>query len=271
MSINYNPPPQIRSFLFICALLGLTIHQVQSALTVNSTTTNLTALVYDLFPVNTTATISNINFVGDSRCMGTFAGGLSVVPGLDPAFPDEGVVLSTGDIENLPNQDSEAQTTNFGTPGDEHLDNLLDKNRTRDACVLEFDFECNDAKPSDVFLNYVFGSEEYLEYTGSIHSDVFALFLNGDNLAIVPNTAGTPIAVNSVNQDKNSEYFVSNEGIACSYPGIEMGGFTQKLTTAIGSATAGTNTLKIVIVDVKDAYYDSWVLLEAGSITCKRD
>ena len=50
-----------------------------------------------------------------------------------------------------------------------------------------------------------------------------------------------------------------------------MGGFTQKLTTAIGSATAGTNTLKIVIVDVKDAYYDSWVLLEAGSITCKRD
>jgi hypothetical protein len=181
-------------------------------------------------------------------------------------------VFGTGNVEDLPLQDSGSQSTIFGTLGDDDLDDLLGPGSpgTCDACVLEVDFECNNGKSSDVFFNYVFGSDEYLEFAGSQYNDIFALFLNGVDLAIVPNTADTPVSINTVNQYENTEYFVANEGLG-TYPDIEMDGFTQKLTTAIGTATAGTNTLKIAIADTSDSVWDSWVLIEAGSISCKRE
>ena len=237
-------------------------------------TNNATSLVDALFSSNTNATISNVKFVGDSKCIGIFAGGESAVPGLDPAFPDEGVVLGAGNIENLPFQDSGYETTHFVTPGDQDLNNLLGQNSTADACVLQVDFECNNGQAADVFFNCVFGSDEDSSYEDLISSlfynDIFGLFLNGDNLAIVPNTTNTPVTTSTVNQNQNSEYFIVNKGAQiASYPGIEMDGFTQKFTTVIGSATNGKNTLKIAIADVGDSGTDSWVLLEAGSITCK--
>jgi len=272
MSTNYNLSSIRSSSLLICALLGsLTVdHQVESALTVNTTTTASALAI--LLPLDSSVTVSNIHFAGDEKCIGTFAGGLLAVPGLDPTFPDEGVVLGTGNVEDLPLQDSGSQSTNFGTPGDDDLDDLLGPGSpgTNDACVIEVDFECNNGKASEVFFNYVFGSDEYLEFAGSAFNDIFALFLNGEDLAIVPNTTDTPVSINTVNQFENTEYFVANEGLV-TYPAIEMDGFTQKLTTAIGNATAGTNTLKIAIADTSDSIYDSWVLIEAGSVSCDRE
>ena len=87
-------------------------------------------------------------------------------------------------------------------------------------------------------------------------------------LVLVPNSTNTSVAINTVNQNINTEYFVDNDSLSV-YPGIEMDGFTKKLTTAPGSTTAGSNVLKIAVADVADSSYDSWVLLEAGSITCE--
>jgi hypothetical protein len=161
-----------------------------------------------LLPVDSTVTVSNIHFAGDERCIGTFAGGLSAVP-----FPDEGIALGTGLVEDLPLQDRGSQSTAFGTPGDQDLDDLLDSGygsgETSDACVIEVDFECNNVQSSDVFFNYVFGSDEYLEFAGSSFNDIFAMFLNGEDLAIVPKTTDTPVSINTVNQYNNNEYFVA--------------------------------------------------------------
>ena len=263
---NYiSASSKIRSFLFGCALL---INQV-SAITVD--VTDAEGAIGFLFPSDSSVIVSNINFVGDERCFGIFGAGLSAVPDLDPAFPDEGIVLGTGNVEDLPLQDSGSQSTAFGTPGDQDLFNLLPPGSpaTLDACVIEVDFKCNYCQEYDVSFNYVFGSDEYLEYAGSAFNDVFALFLNGQNLAIVPGTTDA-VAINSVNQFTNTEYFVANEGLL-TYPGIEMDGFTQTFSTAIGTASSGTNTLKIAIADVSDAVWDSWVLLEAGSFTCTKE
>ena len=73
--------------------------------------------------------------------------------------------------------------------------------------------------------------------------------------------------VNTVNQTKNSEHFIANEGSSI-YSGFEMDGFTQRLTTATGYTTNGT-IMKLAFADVDDAMYDSRILLEAGSITSK--
>ena len=60
-----------------------------------------------------------------------------------------------------------------------------------------------------MFFNYVFGSDEYLEFAGSSFNDIFAMFLNGEDLAIVPKTTDTPVSINTVNQYNNNEYFVA--------------------------------------------------------------
>ena len=257
---------KIGSFLFILASLGLTVNMVQSALNVTNSN-DFDALADALFPSNTTAIIHNVNFVGDSLCIGLFSGGLSVVPGLEYSFLDEGVVLASGNVDNLPSQDSTKQTTEFFTPGDEDLDNLLGTNLTQDACVLEIEFLCNNVEPSAVYFNYVFGSDEYQEYYEP-YNDVFGLFLNGDNLAIVPGTTNTSVGVDTVNAVTNSELYVDN--YYTPYDGIEMNGFTHKLRTDIGYAPPGMNILKVAIADDIDAKYDSWVLLEASSISCEK-
>ena len=68
-------------------------------------------------------------------------------------------------------------------------------------------------------FNYVFASEEYLEYVGSIN-DAFGFFLSGPNpaggnyvnvnLAIVPGTANTPVTIDNVNDATNSNYYIDN-------------------------------------------------------------
>ena len=84
-------------------------------------------------------------------------------------------------------------------------------------------------------------------------NNVFGLFLNCDNIAIAPNTTNTLVNINTVNQNLTSEHFVANDALL-SYPGIEIDSFTHKLEVT-GSATNGTNTLKIAIADVGDRVF----------------
>lgn len=65
-------------------------------------------------------------------------------------------------------------------------------------------------------VRYAFGSEEYPEYVGSQFNDVMAVFVNGKNCALVPGTT-TPVAINSINQNLNSQYYVDNTSGAAGY------------------------------------------------------
>ena len=126
-----------------------------------------------------------------------------------------------------------------------------------DPCFLEFEFRCppeSDVYTPVVNFDYVFGSEEYYEYVGSPYNDAFGFFLNSQNIALVPGTTDTAVAINNVNDMTNSEYFVGNElinGVPMTnpYPKIEADGFTKELNAA-GYPKEGWNKIKIVIGDV---------------------
>lgn len=183
----------------------------------------------------------------------------------------QGIVLTTGGIANVngPNDDP-AATEDHATAGDKDLENLIKTGTTTvttmDACVLE-----GDLVPScDLFkIRYVFASEEYPQFVGTPYNDVFAFFISGPgitgvtNLATVPGTT-TPVAINNVNANTNSQYFVDNDNGTT----VEYNAFTTPLTASIKVVPCQTYHLKMAIADVMDGRYDSGVFIEAGSIDC---
>src|SRR5690606_16446232 len=92
-----------------------------------------------------------------------------------------------------------------GNGGDPDLTVLIN-GPTFDKCIVEFDFVTTG---DSVRFDYVFGSEEYLNYTCSYFNDVFGFFLSGPgiagpftggakNIAIVPGSVGCPVGVSTI-------------------------------------------------------------------------
>ncbi|HNV99274.1 MAG TPA: choice-of-anchor L domain-containing protein [Chitinophagales bacterium] len=185
-----------------------------------------------------------------------------------------GIMLTSGSVDNAvgPNNTSGA-STGLGAPGDPDLDMIPGVLGTNDACVIEFDFT---ATSDTIRFNYVFGSEEYLEYVGSFN-DVFAFYISGpgivgtENMALIPGT-GTIVSINNVNDVTNSEYYVINgDGFEAPYDGddyyIQYDGFTTVLEAKRNVIPCETYHLKMAIADDLDEALDSGVFIEAGSLT----
>ena len=209
--------------------------------------------------------ISNVVYTGGSIAGGTFTGGTDIF-----GF-EKGIVLSTGNIASIVGPNTAHNTsTNLGTPGDSDLSSII-KDTTYDAAVLEFDFECDNIQM--ISFQYVFSSEEYNEYVNSEFNDVFAFFLNGENIALVPGTA-TPVAINTVNcgnpfgseNSTNCDLFINNE-IPNNIYNTEMDGFTV-VFTASGTLQPGINKIKLAIADVQDRLFDSNVFVKGESLIC---
>jgi hypothetical protein len=229
--------------------------------------------------------ISNVSFVGDERAAGAVTGGDGII-----GF-DAGVILSSGKATDVvgPNQSS-STTTAFGLPGDPDLDELAGESvDTYDAAVLEFDFVPDG---ETVFFRYVFGSEEYNEYVSEPLTgvnDTFGFFVNGTNCATVPNPAGGtyPVTITTVNNGQpgiapiNSQLYINNDPYSPDSTGTtvpvgdlldtEMDGLTVVLTCTAAVNEGVTNTMKLAIADGGDDVLDSWVLIQAGSLTTDPD
>ncbi|MEN8218148.1 MAG: choice-of-anchor L domain-containing protein [Pseudomonadota bacterium] len=154
-------------------------------------------------------------------------------------------------------------------PGDPDLQTLIPAFPTYDAAVLEFDF----VPVSDVItFKYVFASEEYNEYGNSDFNDVFGFFVNGVNVALLPDGV-TLVSINTVNggnpfgvNPQNPSFFIDNDcnDGPCSV-NIEADGLTVVLT-AVAQVNAGqVNHAKLAISDAGDHVLDSWVLIKVGS------
>lgn len=195
--------------------------------------------------------ITNVNFIGANRAAGTFSGGAGIID-----F-DSGIILSTGDISSVigPNT-ADGTSTNNGLPGDADLTSLISES-TNDAAVLEFDFVPNC---SVLTFKFVFGSEEYYEWANSDFNDVFGLFVNGNNVALVP--VNLPVSVNNVNLVNNAGLYRDNE-----LPGAtidtELDGLTVVLTATANVNAGQTNHIKLAIADVNDNIFDSDVFIES--------
>lgn len=225
-----------------------------------------TAMVQALLGAGVQA--SNIKYTGASVASGLFSGGQSTV-----GF-DQGVILTSGDAKGVlgPNNSSSFTGSN-NAPGDSDLNVIVKPNPTLDASVLEFDFV-----PAGPILNfkYVFGSEEYQEFVGSPFNDVFAFFLNGQNVALLPNSS-TAVAINTVNNGNsfdgtppsNPQFFVDNYTSAQLQ--IQLDGLTTVLTVTANVNVGQTNHIKLAIADTSDSILDSAVFIQAGSFAAPKE
>lgn len=186
---------------------------------------------------------------------------------------DSGVVLTTGRVSNIAGPNNAGGTgTNNGWPGDADLDAYPGIGTTHDACVLEFDVY----SPGDSLqFQYVFGSEEYLEYVGSIN-DGFVFWISGPgfavptNIALIPGTA-LPVTIDNVNTGSYPMYYTFNGagggGVYGADPYyIEYDGFTTVLTAAAAVSPCTWYHLKLAIGDESDFVFDSGVFLKAKSL-----
>lgn len=192
-------------------------------------------------------------------------------------FPDgPGVVLSTGNIDDVrgPNN-SESTTTEFDTPGDPFLTTIVG-NTTFDGCALEFDV----VPVGDTLrFNFTFASEEYSEYVGTPFNDAFGFFISGpgitgqpafngaENIALIPGTS-TAVSINNINNGNpdigfpavNPSFFNDNPlGFSniIQYDGWTVDLFAEKIVQP-----CDTFHLKLVIADGADREWDSAVFIE---------
>ncbi len=176
---------------------------------------------------------------------------------------ENGIILSSGYIDNAigPNV-SGGISGNLNLSGDADLNDLIPQS-TQDATILEFEFVPTF---DQIFIQFVFGSDEYNEYVGSNFNDAFGFFLNGENIALTPGTED-PITINTINLGQNSSLYVNNEDLNDPLYCTEMDGFTTVLVVE-GSVTPGeVNTIKLAIADAGDRILDSWVYIGAEGFT----
>lgn len=188
-----------------------------------------------------------------------------------------GIILTSGFANNaLPPNSGSGTTGVLNDLNDAQLATLTTAG-VRDACILEFDFWV--ASDSVRFL-YRFGSEEYNEYVNSTFNDVFGFFINGPNypvptnIATIPGTAGTSVAINNVNNGQtnpasgpctNCAYFVDNSTTGALT--VEYDGMTTELAAAATICPCETYHIKLAISDAGDQILDSGVFLKGNSFS----
>jgi hypothetical protein len=169
-------------------------------------------------------------------------------------------ILSTGRVQDAVGHPSFFASTNLGGPGDPQL-TALSGFPTYDAAAYTV-----TVVPNGQTLNvrYVFASEEYPEYVGSQFNDVMAVFIDGENCALVPGTS-LPVSINTINHLTNSQYYVDNQFGAAGY-GTTMDGLTTPLTCTVPVTPGQPVTIRIAVADASDAVWDSAVALLDGGI-----
>lgn len=254
------------------ALFAFTTMNAQ--LTVNGTFTP--AQLVDTL-LGTGVTASGITYTGSVNCRGTFNGTLSNI-----GF-SSGVLLTCGNLTNAigPNNMTGASVGN-GLPGDPDLNIIMSPTASFDATILEFDF----IPTSDtVKFNYVFASEEYMEYVSTTPggiNDGFGFFISGpgisgpfsggaENIAIIPGTT-LPVTMFNLNLYSYGMYYFDNgdgngTGTAPDGATVQYDGFTVPLTAVSPVQCGETYHIKLAIGDGGDGILDSGVFLEEGSFS----
>jgi hypothetical protein len=199
-------------------------------------------------------TVNSAAFTGDSTAAGLFN---------DPAASvglASGIVLSSGDVHDVvgPNT-SPSSGKDLGELGDADLTTLSGQ-PTFDAASLTVNFTPTNPQMA---INYVFSSEEYLEWVNSEFNDVFAFFVNGKNCAVTPGS-NNPITVNTINTGTNSLFYVPNE--PATYD-TQFDGFTVVLTCRAAVNPGVPNVLRLAIADAGDGILDSGVFLQANGVS----
>jgi PGF-pre-PGF domain-containing protein len=114
--------------------------------------------------------------------------------------------------------------------------------------VIEFDFI---PEKSGIAFNYRFGSEESF---GSTWDDAFGLFVNGENIALLPN--GNPVSVVNIGY---GPYYEAGPLNNC------FNGFSIVLHASASVEAGALNHMKFAIADKGDSIVDAVVFIEGES------
>lgn len=204
--------------------------------------------------------VVSASYSGDSRSAGVYTDGDAVSPGVTPS--DTGVMLSTGRLTGFTNRWGDANRSASTSTNTNGVDNDADFNdlagiSTYDASILDVDFIPDGDTMS---LQFVFSSEEYPEYAGSIYNDIVGVWVNGQVVELSIGTGST--AVGTVNAANNESLYVDNTGDQYN---TEMDGFTATMVLTMPVIPGVVNSLRIGIADVMDSSYDSTLLIAARS------
>lgn len=221
--------------------------------------------------------VSNVTINCPTGSYGTFTNGGAM--GLN-----DGVVLSTGSVADIPQPGSAFSTTATNNSATDPDLTALEPQATNDVCILEFDIipQCDTLR-----LQYVFASEEYPEFVCSNFNDAFGFFINGpnpaggnyagQNIALIPGT-NTGVAINTVNPGvvgtsgtaggctslAYSNYYVDNTtGTTFIYDG-----HTIVMLAETPVVQCSTYHMKLAIADAGDTGFDSGVFLDYEGLTC---
>ena len=197
-------------------------------------------------------------YTGAAIASGLFTGADGILP-----FA-AGVVLTSGSVALAPGPNLLEDATAVNNAASNPYLNALSQSPPGtvfgDASTLAFTFTTTG---NAISFQYVFGSEEYPEFVG-LYNDVFGFFLDGVNIALIPNTT-TPISINTVNSGVNSQYYRDNPTGDLN---IQYDGLVGVSTPLFASAPVTPNvehTIMFGVQDVGDLAFDSGVMLAEGS------
>ncbi len=271
-----------KTYLSVILVIITTIANAQ--ITVSNTVpyNNATYLVNNVL-LGSGVTASNITFAGQNSQIGFFYGGLNGAPNLGI---DSGIVISSGDVNDIPpggNQPNIGQYAGLGDPDLLTIAQSVTSNpqassitTTHDGAFLEFDFT---PVGDSVKFNFVFASEEYTTYINTVFNDIFAFFISGPgivgpyaspaafpngsvNIAQIPST-NIPITISSIHPGLNSQYYISNT----TEQNHEFNGFTTVMNIAYPVQCGQLYHFKIAVADCQDDYLDTGVFIEGASFT----
>ena len=218
-----------------------------------------------------TAGLSNFQArpIGDGRAFGTFAD--------DPFNLDSGIVLSTGRVTDLVGENTADGSTNAS--GNDLSTDFGETGTMGDSILLEISFDADDSQDF-LYFQYVFGSEEFIEYGGSSFNDDFSLTLNGRNFARLSD--GNVLNINNLVPNQSSLFgshpdFVYNPaGSGIANDEIKLDGYTQRTVEDLSLLQPlvfqaplnqnARNNLLISVRDVNDGIYDTAVFFRGETL-----
>jgi len=204
--------------------------------------------------------VVSASYSGDDRSSGIYTDGDTVSPGVTPG--DTGVMFSTGRLSGFTNSNGSSNQSGSTTTSSQGENNNADFNdlagtRTYDASYIDVDFIPDGDTMS---LQFVFSSEEYPEFAGSIYNDIVGVWVNGEVVDLaVGNGNVTPT---NVSDTSNENLYVDNTNDDYN---TEMDGFTVTMTLKMSVNPDEVNSIRIGIADVADSSYDSTLLIAGDS------
>ena len=216
-------------------------------------------------------TVTNATYTGAATASGTYTGGTATLGELTQS--DTGVILSTGNVADFTNSSGTPDTnTSDGTStdhtgvgevdGDADLD-AVSGQATQDGAFFEADFI---AENDLLTMQFVFTSEEYLEYVNGGVNDAFGVWVNGAYVPLTLADGSTQnVSIDTINDTSTSNLYLDNPAAVDSY-NTEMDGGTVVLSLSAPVNPGDSNNIRIGIGDGGDSAYDSNVLIMGDSI-----